>query len=299
MIVPSSAAASPPANDAPASAGEFTSYTAENGTPSALQAIAELAEAGPDRGVPRCLGPRSFARTVWYRVPAADTPRELSVEASGQTLDVLDLAAFVQDAGASPAAQAPAQPNACAGAGAGAADAAEEPTAGVGLRVPAGHAVLIQVGRRGPRATPDEERAVLSLAQTTLSDRPSPAGDVATLATTRVRAGRDLRVPLAGATLTGEDPAAAACPSLGSVWRRFVPRRSGSYVVSATGSAVGALTVFGGTLPADALGCVNREGRGPLSLPVRAPAATPLWIRLGSDRPADSAAATLSIRGPR
>jgi hypothetical protein len=224
--VPSGAAASPPANDAPASAAEFATYTAENGTPSELQAVAELADAGPDRGVPRCLGPRSFARTVWYRIPAAGTPRELSVEASGRTLDVLDLAAFVQDADAAPGALTTDQPNACAGAGAGGADAAEEPTAGVGLRVPAGHAVLLQVGRRGQRGTPDQERAVLSLAQTALSERPSPPGDVATAATTRVRVGRDIRVPLGGATLTGEDPAEAVCPSLASVWRRFVPRRS-------------------------------------------------------------------------
>jgi hypothetical protein len=276
-------------------------YTAENGTPGELQAIAELAEARPDAGVPRCLGSRSFARTVWYRIPAADTARELSVEASGQTLDVLDLAAFVQDEGASASALSTDDPNACAGAGSGGADASEEPTAGVGLRVPAGHALLLQVGRRGSPGPAADERAVLSLAQTAVPDGPTPAGDVATARTPRIRAGRDVSVPLGGATLTAEDPAQPACPSLGSVWRRFVPRRSGTHVVTATGAAAGTLTVFSGTRPADgdAFGCVNREGRGALSLPVRVSAGTPLWIRLGSDRPADDAEATLRVRVPR
>ena len=43
-----------------------------------------------------CLGSGSFLRTVWYRIPATQTPRELTVEASGRTLNVVDLAAFVQ-----------------------------------------------------------------------------------------------------------------------------------------------------------------------------------------------------------
>src|SRR3954447_19058032 len=79
------ASATPPQNDAPTSPDGFSSYTAENGRPSDLQATAELQEATPDPGVPRCLGPASFARTVWYAVAPASQPQEITVEASGET----------------------------------------------------------------------------------------------------------------------------------------------------------------------------------------------------------------------
>src|SRR4051812_30408652 len=92
----STAQAAPPPNDNPTSPDSFQPYTAENGTPTQLTATAELAEATPDFGVPRCLGTSSFARTVWYVIPAEAAPHEIDVEASGETLDVLDLAAFVQ-----------------------------------------------------------------------------------------------------------------------------------------------------------------------------------------------------------
>src|SRR3954447_6910815 len=93
------ALAAPPSNDVPggSAAGLFMPFTAENGTPTLLQATAELAEATPDAGVPRCLGPTSFARTVWYRLPEYQVGTEVTLEASGRTLSVLDLAAFVQD----------------------------------------------------------------------------------------------------------------------------------------------------------------------------------------------------------
>src|SRR3954464_9950722 len=90
------AAAAPPSNDPPTGAAPFEVYTAVNGIPTERQAIAELAEATPHPGGPPCLGPASFLRTVWYRIPATQTPRELTVEASGRTLGVVDLAAFVQ-----------------------------------------------------------------------------------------------------------------------------------------------------------------------------------------------------------
>src|SRR3954465_12626315 len=199
IAVAQAASAAPPPNDSPASPGSFQPYTAENGTPTQLTATAELAEATPDAGVPKCLGSTPFARPVWYLIPAQPAPHEINVEASGETLDVLDLAAFVQPPDASrPTAT---QPNACDGRGAGGAAAAEEPTSGISLRVPAGRAVLVQVGRRGPAGTPEEERAVLSV-----DDRgfPAPAvgpnGDVADPATPPANAGRTNVLRLFGAT---------------------------------------------------------------------------------------------------
>src|SRR3954451_680172 len=124
--VPSTALAAPPPNDGPGAAAGFSPYTAETGTPGDQQAIAELAEATSDAGVPACLGPFSFARTVWYRVSASPSTQLITVEASGRTLDVVALAAFVQPAAAPPAV-APLQtrePNACFGVGSGGSDAA-------------------------------------------------------------------------------------------------------------------------------------------------------------------------------
>src|SRR3954471_4634457 len=160
---PTAAQASPPPNDAPTAPAGFQPFTAENGRPSDLQAVAELQEATPDPGVPRCLGPASFARTAWYAIPPTDQPQEITVEASGETLDVVDLAAFVQPANADPAAPQTAQPNVCDGAGAGGAADSQEPTSGVSLRVPAGRAVLVQVGRRGAAGSAGNERVILSL----------------------------------------------------------------------------------------------------------------------------------------
>ena len=73
------AAAAPPGNDTPTSAGAFEVYRALNGIPTERQAIAELAEATPDPGVLQCLGSNSFMRTVWYRIPATQTPRDLTI----------------------------------------------------------------------------------------------------------------------------------------------------------------------------------------------------------------------------
>src|SRR3954447_15759925 len=106
------AQAARPSNDVPggAAAGLFMPYAAENGTPTLLQATAELAEATPDAGVPRCLGPSSFARTVWYRLPASPVTTEVTLEATGRTLDVVDLAAFVQPRVESPPPPPPPPP---------------------------------------------------------------------------------------------------------------------------------------------------------------------------------------------
>jgi hypothetical protein len=294
--VASATAAAPP-NDAPQAAGTFEPFTAENGNPRDLQAVAEMSEATPDPGVPRCLGPSSFARTVWYVIPAVDAPQELTVEATGRTLDVIDLAAFVQPEGAT--APLTSEPNACSGLGAGGSDAAEEPTSGVTLRVPARRMVLVQVGRRGAVGSAEDERVILSLDARPLTLPPRPAGDIATPTTPRARSTAPTFVPLGGATTTEEDPAQPACPALGSVWRRIVPSRSGTRLISATGGSVTTLTAFAGKSPTgdNALDCVDRAGFGALQMRVPVRRGRTLWIRLGTDRPADSAEATLSV-GP-
>ena len=295
LVLPAAAQAAPPPNDAPSSPGSFDPVTAENGTPTELQAIVELAEATPDAGVPSCLGSSSFARTVWLRVPEHPAPREMTVEATGETLEVIDLAAFVQPQGAP--APVLAEPNQCAGAGAGGSDAAEEPTSAVSLRIPANRSVLVQVGRRGPVSSPDAERALVTLAQASLGVLPVPAGDQAFSAPSAPN-GRS-RVPLGGATLTEEDPAQPVCPALGSVWRRITPGGSGSRTISADGRSVATLSVFEGDRPTgeSALDCVNRETRGDLQMRVRAQRGRPLWIRIGTDRPNSSALASLTV-GP-
>jgi hypothetical protein len=318
LAVAAPAAAVPPPNDVPggSAAALFLPYTAENGIPALLQATAELAEATPDAGVPRCLGPRSFARTVWYRVPEQPTATEMTLEATGQTLDVVDLAAFVQDE--VPAARARAaqvqsrtsEPNACDGAGAGGSDATDEPTAAVTLRVPARHAVLFQVGRRGAVQSPDVERAYLALEVLPLPTQAPPTGDAAGTKTPTLRGARTERVTLAGATITAEDPAEPPCPSLGTVWRRFVPTTSGRRVITVTGQDATTLTAFAGTRPGgdDVLDCVNREGHGALRLNVPVKRGRPVWVRVGADgtdggerarlRVTDGARATVIDGGP-
>jgi hypothetical protein len=294
--LPPAATAAPPPNDAPTSPGTFQPFTAENGTPTEFQATAELAEATPDFGVPRCLGPPSFARTVWYVIPAENAPHEISVEASGETLDVVDLAAFVQPQDAAGAVVN--QPNACDGLGAGGDAAAEEPTSGISLRVPAGRAVLVQVGRRGARGTPDNERAIVSLDDRGLpTPAAAPPGDAAGPATPLAASNANNVLPLTGATITEEDPAEPPCPSLGSVWRKVVPARTGSRLITANGSQAATLTVFQGAAPTgdNVLDCVDRAGGGALQMLVHARAHKPLWIRIGTDDPPDGSTASLRI----
>ena len=296
LALPAAAAADPPPNDFPTSPGTFETFTAENGTPTQLQATAELAEATPDFGVPRCLGPASFARTVWYVIPAESTPHEISVEASGETLDVLDLAAFVQPQDApGPVAT---QPNVCDGVGAGGAAAAEEPTSGISLRVPAGRAVLVQVGRRGPVGSVQNERAIVSLDDRPLPSPPAPTpGDSADTSTPLAATDVNNVLRLTGATITEEDPAEPPCPSLGSVWRRIVPAKKGPRLISANGSEAATLTVFQGAAPTgdNVLDCVDRAGRGDLQMLVQAKARKPLWIRVGTDDPPAGSTASLRV----
>lgn len=299
------AAAQRPGNDAPHGAAAFQPYTAVNGSPREQQAGADLAGATADPGVPRCLGPDSFDRTVWFRIPEAPMPRELTIDASGRTLDVVDLAAFVQPAvtpsptGEPAPAGAPLtqRPNACAGVGSGGSDAAEEPTSAVSLHVPAHRPVLVQVGRRGTAGAREDEFALLSLAESALPDWGAPPGDAGDATAPLARSGRVNRVALVDATITEEDPAQPACPSLSTVWRRFVPGASGPRLVTVAGSQVATLTVFRGSRPSDenALDCVNRAGGGSLQMVVDGRRRQPLWIRLGADDPLDRSVGRLRI----
>jgi hypothetical protein len=288
------APAAPPANDTPAAPGAFEPYTAANGIPDELQAIAELAEAGRDRSEERCLGSDSFARTAWYRIPGAEVMQEIRVEASGRTLEVVDLAAYVQ----APFDETPltARPNACAGKGAGGSDLSADRTAGLTLRVPPFRSVLLQVGRRGPSGAPDDEQALLSLVQRPLEGLGAPPGDEANFDAPRVRPNRPADVPLGGATTTAEDPATPACASMAGVWRLVkVPRkpRRGRWTITVGGAQAAGLGVFAGrrVRPGGFRGCVDRDGDGPIVLPVRARRKQLLWIRVATDRaPADAQA---------
>lgn len=292
------ASAAPPGNDARFTPEFFQPYTAENGSPSALQAVAELAEATPDGPVARCLGPSSFERTVWYRVPASGVPQELTVEAAGRTLTVVDLAAFVQPPGAT--APVTDEPNACSGVGSGGSDASEEPTSGVTLRVPAGREVLFQVGHRGRAGAVENERVVVSLEARQLDPFSIPAGDFADRATTpRARSRGRTIVPLFGTTTTEEDPAQPPCPSLGSIWRRLEVggKRRGHRLISVRGASTSTLAVFSGRRPSgeNVLDCVTRAAFGPLEMRVPTRPRRDLWIRLGSDRPRNGQTAKITV----
>ena len=293
LLAPATAAAAPPPNDAFTAPGTFEGYSARNGFPIERQAIAELAEATPDAGVAQCLGATSMARTGWYVIPSNPNARELTVEAVGRTTDAIDLAAFVQAVPAPPT-----RPNACAGVGVFGDDATEDRTTALRLRVPAFHQVLVQVGRRGPAGSADDERALLTLEEIALPPIGAPIGDRAGAATPRVPRSGTTFVGLGGATTTGEDPAVPSCPSLAGVWRRARVTRTGAWTATAVGEAVGELSVFAGTTPraSSLLGCVDRDGPGPLVLPVRTRTRKALWIRLGTDRPGPESEAQLGWR---
>ena len=300
LALPAAAAqASPPPNDGPDGAAPFQPVTAANGRPHDLQGIAELAEATPDPGVPRCLGPGSFQRTVWFRAPAASTPQQLTIEASGPTLALADIAAFVQPEGV--LAPLRRQPSACSGKGAGGADAAEEPTSGLTIDVPARRDVLFQVGARGAPGSPDDERLVVSLDPRPLPPARAPGGDTVSPATPRASAKRSTFVALAHATVTEDEPADPSCPAFGSVWRQFKPSRSGPLLISLRGGLGSTLSVYSGRLPTQAneLDCVNRATFGRLEMNVPARKGRTLWIRVGADNAQSGAREKLRIDGGR
>jgi hypothetical protein len=289
------AAADPPPNDAPAAAAPFEVYTAVNGVPTERTATAELAQATPDAGVIPCLGSASFLRTVWYRIPATQTPRELTVEASGRTLGAVDLAAFVQPG---PGQTVTALSNVCDGAGVGGGDSAGDATSGLTIRAGAFRDVLIQVGRRGPVGTPDDERVELSLSEVALPVGDEPDGDRAGSATPSIPRSGVTTVTLDGATTAQEDPFVPRCPAAASVWRRVRPPSSGRWTFTADGSEASTLSVFTGARPApdSAVGCVDRQGPAPLVLPVPAKKHKLLWVRVGTDRPVGGSVARLRFR---
>lgn len=294
-LLPGVAGAAPPPNDAYTSPGTFDPYSARGGFPIERQATVELAEATPDVGVPQCLGPDSMARTAWLVVPGSPNSREITIEAVGRTTDPIDLAAFVQLDG-QPAA--PTRPNVCAGRGVFGDDATEDATTALRFRIPALHRVLVQVGRRGPAGSADDERALLTIEEIALAPLEAPPGDRASTATPRIGRSGESTVFLGGATTSPEDPAVPSCPSVAGVWRRVKPSRIGRHTFTVLGEQVGDLSVFAGSTPkaSQLLGCVDREGAGALVLPVRLRTRQPLWVRLGTDRPAPESEAVVSFR---
>jgi hypothetical protein len=294
LALPAPALAAPPPNDGFTAPGAFEGYSARNGFPIERQATAELAEATPDLGVAQCLGATSMARTVWYLVPSSPNVRELTFESVGRTTDAIDLAAFVQERPGPP----PTRPNACAGIGVFGDDATEDRTTALRIRVPAFQQVLLQVGRRGPAGSAEDERALLTLEEIALPPLDAPLGDRAGNATPRIPRSGQSTVYLGGATTTGEDPAVPSCPSVAGVWRRASPKRVGAWTVSAVGEQAAALSVFAGSRPraSTLLGCVDRDGPGPLVLPVRVRTKKAVWIRIGTDRPTPESSASVTFR---
>jgi hypothetical protein len=189
------------------------------------------------------------------------------------------------------------EPNACFGLGAGGSDAAEEPTSGLTVRVPARRPVLIQVGARGAAAAAADEDALVSLSVDALADSGTPAGDRGDKTAPTARQNRSNIVDLSGASITEEDPAQPACPSLGTVWRKFRAGKAGKRHISVSGGSVNTLTVFRGKRPrgVNPVDCVNRETGGLLEMNVPVKRRQYLWIRLGTDRPLDGAEAQLRI----
>ena len=290
------AQAAPPSNDSPATPVPFQPYSTQMGLADDKIGSAELVEATADPGVPRCLGSKSFSRTVWFRVDPAPTMREVTIEASGRTLNVPDLAAFVTNG----AAVNTIRPNSCNGAGTGGATSAEDRLSSLTVHVPAGLAMLVQVGRRGPATTPDDERAVVWMSEAPFTKKVPPLGDRADSRTPRIprRTGRVI-AQLWGATTTFDDPATPECTSAGGVWRRYKVPRKGRYTFTVRGFHAGALSVFKGRpRQSGLLGCVDREGTGPLVLPLRSRSRKNqwLWARLGTDRAPAGSTASLEVR---
>lgn len=287
LLLPAAAHAAPPANDAPTAPAAFAPFTAENGEPTTLTAEAPLAEATADPGVPRCLGSRSFARTSWAVVPKAAVARVVSVSALTPSMEpdeAPQLAAFVQPADGANTKE----PQACDEA-----TGLLDRSAAVELRVPAGRAVLIQVGQP---AAAKATRALLELQTTDLPDAAAPPSDRATAARA-LPLGRNRTIPLNGATLTEEDPAQPACPAGGTVWRKVRIRRAGTYRVLATGRTLGTLTAFVGSRPrgAGARDCVNRSRSDRMRLKLKLRRGNVLWLRLGVDR-TDAGTAKLLVK---
>ena len=288
LLAPGVAVAAPPTNDAPGGAASFEEYFGSNGTPEERQAVIDLSEATADKGVPRCLGAGSFARTVWLEVPAADTVRRVAIEASspsGGTSEVPDLALYV--GGQSKVAQS------CDGAAVG---TLATSAAAVEAVVPPGRPVLVQIGRSGEQM---EQRVVASLRADAVKDaaRP-PAGDVGRKPPELAVATRGT-VKLAGATLSAEDPAQPACPAPATVWRRTPITARGRYRVKVRGTDAGSVTVFSGARPSagNAIACENRrKPKSALTAVVQLKRGSVLWTRVGADEIGPRARATAIVK---
>lgn len=282
-------------NDAPENAPALQPATAENGPVAELQRTLSFDGAGPDAAAPRCLGPASFARTAWLRVAAAPTVRRLSLEAAVRDADtgVPDLAAYVQPGGGGVDVR---EPQACAGRETAGDPARGDAGAAVQLVVPAGAAVLVQVGWRAGDAAP---ATVASAASTPIAVRPAPPGQ-AFAAAPRTTVGSGVAVPLAGATTSAFDPAQPRCTSQAGVWRRVRIARRGVYAVAAAGTAASTVTVFGTTPAGDtAKGCADDGTTPALSTVFRTTRTGTHWLRVGVDQPElASARAGLAVVGP-
>ncbi|WP_205699135.1 hypothetical protein [Conexibacter sp. SYSU D00693] len=296
LVCAAPASAAAPPNDAPGGAVDVAPFGAENGLPLERTGQADLSEAGPDAGVPRCLGPRSFARTVWFRVPSADAPQRLRVDAltpAGQANEGPELAVFVQPASGTQTRE----PQACDGPASQGDVGTRDPAAGVELLVPAGRTVLVQAGRPEGQTA---QGVLVTVATTAVEGLAAPLGDLGTLKAPRVALGRSSSVALGGARLTEEDPAQPSCAAAGSVWRRVTAARTGTHVVAARGPGVATVTAFAGRRPTGdgALACGVRESGQTVSAAFRARRGQALWLRVGTDATGATPGASLAVSGP-
>lgn len=291
---PTAAGAAIP-NDAPAGAQPLLPATAENGPITETQRTLTFDGATPDAGAPRCLGPASFEQTAWVRVEPADRVRRLTFEAAvkdGSTATP-DLAAYVQPGATGVDVR---EPQGCAGRETAGDAARGDLGAAVPLVVPAGAAVLVQVGwRSGDAAVP----VVTSAASETLPALPAPAGQAFAGAPFAAR-GTGLVVALTGATTTALDPAQPRCASQAGVWRRVRIARKGVYAAAAAGDAAGTLTVFSTIPTGDTAKACADDGTTPaLTTVFRATRTGTYWLRVGADTPEKAGSrAGLALLGP-
>ena len=117
----------------------------------------------------------------------------------------------------------------------------------------------------------------------------------ATRGSARARTSLDL----AGATITGEDPAQPPCPSLGTVWRKLIPGSSGLRVISVSGLAAATPDRLRRPPPERRQRARLRHPRARRqarrwSSPVKRN--RPLWVRVGTDRFVGDEAAPIRVR---
>jgi hypothetical protein len=76
------------------------------------------------------------------------------------------------------------------------------------------------------------------------------------------------------------------------------PPSSGRWTFTADGGDAATLSIFTGARPTpnSVVGCVDRQGPGPMVLPVPARRKRLLWVRIGTDRPVNGSLAQLRFR---